>query len=246
MRVGLNLFVCFVMSVGLPVLASRGPGDSEAGGARKDPTRFEAAQLRLVDAAERVSRLLRVQVVLGLSPGHPARAASVSLSMPVQEPADLLNAVSAAYGLRWVHGPGAGRITLLDKKQYRSSPGGLRQAMADAVPGELQEALTAPNDSRLRNVEAILKTIGAEDLKRLEHFTVDGTLPIERLDPALARPLVSYLSSFSAYQLGKTADEFHNELRAHPKTPVRYGRNSAGGRQFSFRLRHTWLAVAPE
>jgi hypothetical protein len=167
--------------------------------------------------------------------------------MTADEPEDVLNAVSAAFGLRWLADTGAeGSVRLVDKDEYRSQPAGLRHAMSDALPADVRWAVRHGGSAGLRRVEAGLKSLTPGQLQRLEAATMEGPLPLAKLDPDLARPLGAYLKTFSVYRLGRVADQYYTEARDHAGTPVRYGANEGGSKQFTFRLRSGWLAVAPE
>lgn len=106
--------------------------------------------------------------------------------------------------------------------------------------------MLAPPRTALRDVEGVLEAMPQEDLQRLEQLTRDGLVPLDRLDPQLSAPMLRYLQSFSTYQLGRAADRYHSDMRAHAATPVRYGANAGGSKQFMFRLGSGFLSVAPE
>lgn len=219
------------------------PGRS--GLAADEPGRFEVVKARLADAAPRVAKLLGVKVVIALEERHPARGLTATLSMPVTEPNDLLNAVAAAYGLRWVRAVEK-EIRFVSKREYRGSAAGLRNAVADALPTELQNPVCTGGPDGIRAVEGILKTLGPEDLRRFETASANGPVRLDSLDPGLAQPLVRYLNAFSAFRLGNACDTTAQELHTVTSVPAHYGVNAAGSRQFSFRIGNGWLAVGPE
>src|SRR5262245_22345903 len=79
-----------------------GAGLGTVSSTRDAGLRFEVSEASLSEAAGKAARVLDYRIVINLNPGHPARKTRVSLSMPVSEPNDLLNALAAAYGLRWL------------------------------------------------------------------------------------------------------------------------------------------------
>jgi len=201
----------------------------------------------LVSAAETTGRALGVRVRLEVPANHPARGRRVSLTMTADEPADALNAVSAAYGLRWIAGAADGReVILVDKERFRSQSAGLRQAMADAVSPGTGWALTGPAEGRLGRVEGILKAMPAAHLAALEQATREGPVPLDRLDAQVGAPLLQYLETFTVYRLGRIADEYHRDRQAAARTPVVYGAPDGVTKQFGFRLPRSFLTVAPE
>jgi len=209
--------------------------------------RFEIVDASVQAAVAKASSLLGKRIVLSVSPSHPSRRAQVSLSMPVGEPNDLLNALASAYGLRWMSGHKAQEVRLVGKDEYRTTPGGLRQAVSDALHPKLQQAVTAPEATRLPQVEGILKEINAEQLEKLEALTANGTVTLDRLDPSLSDPLVRYLDSFAAYRLGQACDQTVQHLRTNRTTRFHYGANPRGNKQVTFGLgNNQWLAVDPE
>src|SRR4051794_7065992 len=72
--------------------AATAPGQPAA--ALPPGQRFELSRATLRDGALAAARLLGVKIVIQLDPSHPAFRTPVSLSMPVKEANDLLNALA--------------------------------------------------------------------------------------------------------------------------------------------------------
>src|SRR2546425_733750 len=101
------------------LLGSYVPCSAANAPAALEPSRFEITQSTLREATARAAEFLHRRIVLKLYPSDPAHKTKVSLSMVTQEPDDLLNALTAAFGLRWLDGMKPGEVVFVNKQDYQ-------------------------------------------------------------------------------------------------------------------------------
>ena len=209
--------------------------------------RFTAEAITLRDAAENASKALGVPVILGIEASHPAHRRTVSLKMTTDEPDDVLNAVSCAFGLRWLWTGDHTKVRLVDKEHYRGSAEGLRHALADGLPVELRYAVDSPAEGRHRRIEDPLRPLEMEpNAARLEKATEKGPGTLDRLEPEDARVLLHYLNSICAFYLGEGCSRFESEYYSNRRCEFHYGTNVKGTKQFSFKIGNGWVACKPD
>jgi hypothetical protein len=206
---------------------------------------FAARNLTLREVAPLVGKATGKSVILGIDGSSPAHKIRATLVMPVEEENDLLNAVSAAYGLRWVTAPKDGSVTLVSKKTYRSSSAGLRQGLADAILEPQRVVLVGDRRGRLRTAESHLK-LSPVLLMDLEVRTTGGHIVINELPKYLREPALNYLDTMAAWKLGAVCDQYYLKLKQNPLATIWYGKNDYGSRQFLFQTDRGGIAVSPE
>jgi hypothetical protein len=215
--------------------------------AEQNTTSISIEHSSLREASARASQLLGIHIILGIDRSHKAYRLKNSLEMPASDRNDVLNALSASYGLRWISGPKANEVTLLDKRNYWGSSTGLRQAVSDAVQPSLRTALQGSIPEGLEKVEGILKPLETNFAPEMERITGAGPVTLDKMDPRISTVLLEYLGSYDAFRLGVACDQFAQELRTNGNCGFHYGQNPAGTRQFSFRMPgNRWISVKPE
>jgi hypothetical protein len=209
---------------------------------------LEVDGVPLRDAAGKLPALVRQGVEIRLDAAHPARRARPTLRMSATDPADLLNAFAAAYGLRWMWDPTKSprKVLLVSKRDYVGTPAGLRQALLDALPAQLRDVLVGSPAERTESVERPLKRLSPSQLDRLERLTAEGTLPVGQLPAELTRPILEHLAARSALTLGLACDRFFADAARHPATEFRYWMNPFGTKQFDFERGNSGISVAPD
>lgn len=217
--------------------------------ATQEPSKFEITQATLREAAARAADVLHCRVALELYPSNPAHKARVSLSMAVKEPGDLLTALAAAFGVRWLDGSKPGEVVFVDKQEYEGTEAGLRHSIAEAMPAEFRPMVLSPVP-HLKSPQALEQ--GLKDLEdrapdQLSLVSANGWARVRDLDPAIARPMLEFLAGQNARQFLRAFQPLVQFMRKDDlKAPPLFHYNPPGnGPTFNFRLGQHEFGVSP-
>jgi hypothetical protein len=213
------------------------------------PILKDATALReddLPSAAAKMTRALKLVVRFPDDFDPNSITGRVSLSTTVDHPGQLLDAISAAYGLRWVIGPKANEVTLMEPRKYRKSPEALRQAVANGLPEELQSIALAPDNDRLQYVEQPLRELEAKSAAQIEALTGPKLVRLDALPPEYSRPAFQFLNSLSALGVVARSNQCARELATNRGSFFHYAKNSSGVFQFSFKVEQRWITCDPQ
>jgi hypothetical protein len=201
--------------------------------------------MTLREAAKQAGEVTGRRIVLNILPGHPAHKRQVTLTMPAGDADDVLTALAAAYGLRWIPGGDPGQVLLIDRQDYEGTRNGLLHAIGQALPASQRYILNPAATDTTRRMEAGLKQIVLTQSARMREATRNGPLAVGALPPDLAAPLTEYLDAFAVMRLGAAVGFYLRERDGRRASMVRYGPNDGGHTQFTFTVPNGSIGVMP-